>query len=102
MLVSCSCAANAEPVAPVQVAAAVATATGTGEIPTVSVEKPVDVLEPSPLAEALSQPSQPQPISSESEESRSSETIQAAAVTENCDHQNKVSLTRRTGAPTTP
>ncbi|KAL5238236.1 hypothetical protein ACI65C_005646 [Semiaphis heraclei] len=93
LLVSCSCAANAEPVAPVQVAAAVATATGTGEIPAVSVEKPADVLEPSPLAEAFSQPPQPQSTSSESEESRSSATTQAAAVTENGDHQNKLQLT---------
>jgi len=93
LLVSCSCPANSEPVAPAQVAAAVATATGTDEGPALPVENSADAVVPSPVAGALSQPQQ---TSSESKEPRSFSTTQTA-VTENVDYQNKVSLKQRTG-----
>lgn len=83
--------------APAQVAAAVATATGTGEGPALPVESSADAVDPLPIAEALSQPQQP---ASESKESRSSATTQMA-VTENSDHQNKVSL-KNARVSTTP
>jgi len=91
LLMSCTCAANAEPVAPVQVAAAVATATGAGEVPALPVEKPADAVEPSPVGTALSQSTQSQEIVTESVQESTAQT----AVTENGDSQNKVSLTLR-------
>lgn len=91
LLMSCTCAANAEPVAPVQVAAAVATATGTGEVPALPVEKPEKAVDPSPVGAAFSQSPQSQEIVTESVQESTTQT----AVTENGDRQNKVSLTLR-------
>lgn len=91
LLMSCTCAANAEPVAPVQVATAVATATGTGEVPALPVEKPVEAVDPSPVEAAFSQSPQSQEIVTESVQ----ESTTQAVVSENGDGQNKVSLTLR-------